>query len=184
MLLLSLSSLPEHCVSWLSPTAAKPPSRDTLTQLQSVLCFATGSIQTGALLSFLHSTAKLMCSPDSRFKGTSLHLTQGIYGIAGHAVKQLSADFIPSESNMLKCISPKLEERTNTLLVSMKITNNNIWHRIHEKMYIQKSILLTRNPTWDLGQHNLDNPVCGSPKVIAQICKSLSSAPDWTVSTL
>lgn len=43
---------------------------------------------------------------------------------------------------MLKCISPKLEEKTNTLLVSMKITihiPNNTRHRIQEKMYIQKS---------------------------------------------
>lgn len=77
-------------------------------------------------------------------------------------MKQLSADFIPNESNMLKYISPKLEERTNTLLVSMKITNNNTWHRIQEQMYIQKSTA-DLNPTWDLGQHNLRNQICGSP---------------------
>lgn len=146
-------------------------------------------------ISAQHSQVHL-CSPASRFKVTSLHLTQGIYGKADHAVKQLSADFIPNESNMLKYISPKLEERTNTLLVSMKTTKNNTWHRIQEQMYIQKSIA-DLNPTWDLGQRNLRNPICGSPysqgdnsnllslsKVLVQ-CSGLDRkhSVDWDVRT-
>lgn len=151
LLHLSLTSFPEHDVSWLSPNARKPPSRDTINSAAvcPVLCNQQYPNRSSSVI--LHSKAKLTSVlTDSRFKGTSLHLTQGIYEIADHAVKQLSADFIPSESNMLKCISPKLEERTNTLLVSMKITYNNIWHRIQEKMYIQKSIMLTwtQHETW------------------------------------
>lgn len=123
----SLSSCPERCVSWLSPTAAKPPSRGTINSAEvcPVLCSWHYPNRSSPPISARHSQAHL-CPLASRFKRISLHLTQGIYGIADHAVKQLSADFIPSESNMLKCISPKLEEKTNTSLVSMKIKNDNI----------------------------------------------------------
>lgn len=152
----------------------------------TVLRFAARNTQTRALLPFLCSMDKLTCV----FLPAGLRdvaLTPwGINGLSDHAVKQLSAYFISSESNMPKCISPKLEERTNTSSVYIKITDKNIWHRLPEKTYIQKRTAdLSR--TWDWRgsmAEEIRSEEGLRPKATTQVYESLSSALDWILITL
>lgn len=72
LLHLSLTSFPEHDVSWLSPNATKPPSRDTINSAAvcPVLCNQQYPNRSSSVI--LHSKAKL----------TSVLLTAGLKGLA------------------------------------------------------------------------------------------------------
>lgn len=159
--------MPKCWVSQLSPTAAKPSYRDITNSaaICPLLCSQQYPNKSSFPVSVQHGQVH-PCLSACRFKGTCLCLTpRGIYGSADYAMEHLSAYFIPSESNMPKCISPKLKEGRNTYLIGIhqNYRQEHMTQTTRENIHSIENCWLEYNMRLE-GQQGLRNQIWGSPQ--------------------